>query len=293
MSRFLQEDDKSWKELCLKYGMCVHVRLKITAVIFSGTAAGSNSPMYCDVMRSNQERQAKKHASRLSTDSQSKTQSQKQTPLKQQLPTVVTSTDPLISTNDPLLGSSDVTETITALQTVAAEEIVSTSSYSPPTKQPLDLNESPSKFTTCCPVVSQDDNGVAKSLFDLDLSPPKNYWNIYPCYDLYNQEYKTYMYQLDDEQASSDEEDEDSIDEDINNQYIVRTMTQLHNKSEQLPDLTYFEQLSDQTSGVLHHQDVECVNEMQLDNMVLSISRDFLTLSPHRRLDVSKELRLL
>jgi len=272
------------------------VRLKITAVIFSGTAAGSNSPMYGDVMRSNQERQAKKRASQLSTDSRSKTQpqQQKQTPLKQQPPTVVTSTNPLISTNDPLLGSSDVTETITALQTVAAEEIVSTSSYSPPTKQPLDLNESPSKFTTCCPVVPQDDNGVAKSLFDLDLSPPKNYWNIYPCYDLYNQEYKTYMCQLDDEQASSDEEDEDSVDEDMfNNQYIVRTMTQLRNKSEQLPDLTYFEQLSDQTSSVLRHQDVECVNEMQLDNMVLSISRDFLTSSPHRRLDVSKELTLL
>jgi len=275
-------------------GISVRVCVATSCTIFSGTAAGSNSPMYSDVMRSNQDRQqyqAKKHASQLSTDNRSKTQPQQrqQTPPKQQPPTVVTSTDPLISTNDPLLSSS---ETITALQTVAAEEIVSTSSYSPPTKQPLDLNESPSKFTTCCPVVPQDGTGVAKSLFGLDLSPPKSYWNIYPCYDLYNQEYKTYVCQLEDQQASSDEED--SIDEDtFNNQYIVRTMKQLRNKSEQLPDLTYFEQLSDQTSSVLRHQDVECVNEMQLDNMVLSISRDFLTSSPHKRLDVSTELKLL
>ena len=256
--------------------------------------------MYNDVLRSNQDRQqyqARKRASQLSTDSRAKQQQQtpqkRQTPQKQQQTTIITSTDPLISTNDPLLGSSDVTETITALQTVAAEEIVSTSSYSPPTKQPLDLNESPSKFTTCCPVVPQDDNGVAKSLFNLDLSPPKNYWNIYPCYDLYNQEYKTYVCQLDDKQASSDE-DEDSTDEDVfSNQHVMKTMKQIPKKSEQLPDLTYFEQLSDQTSSVLQHQDMECVNEMQLDNMVLSISRDFLTSSPHRRLDVSKELKLL
>ena len=140
-------------------------------------------------------------------------------------------------------------------------------------------------------MVPQDETGVAKSLFGLDLSPPKNYWNIYPCYNLYNQEYKTYVCQFDDKQGSSDE---DSTDEEVfNHQYIMRTMKQLRRKPEQLPDLMYFEQLSDQTSSVLQHQDVECVNEMQLDNMVLSISRDFLTSSPHKKLDVSKELKLL
>ena len=239
--------------------------------------------MYCNVERpGHYNNNHEKRASQLLSESKHRQ------PLE--LQTQSSSNDPMISSNDPLLNDPDITDAIAALQTVVAEEVVSTS-YSPPTKQPFDLNESPSKYTLSCPLIPQDENGVAKSLFGLDLSPPKSYWNIYPCYNLYNQEYKNCLSRLEEKQAAGDL---DSIDNDIiNNRYIVKAMKQLHNSKSDLPDLSYFEQLSEQTSGVLQHQDVECVNEMQLDNMVLTIDRDFLTSSPHRQLDVSEELKNL
>lgn len=255
-------------------------------VALLGMAAGTNSPMYCNVERPNHSSNHDNHKKRTSQlTSVSKLHTQ---PLE--LQTQCSSDEPMISNNDPLLNDPGITDAIAALQTVVAEEIVSTS-YSPPTKQPFDLNESPSKYTLSCPLIPQDENGVAKSLFGLDLSPPKSYWSIYPCYNLYNQQYKNYLTQMEEKQATGDL---DNIDNDIiNNQYITRAMKQLQNNQSDLPDLSYFEQLSEQASGVLQHQDVECVNEMQLDNMVLTISRDFLTSSPHRQLDVSEELKNL
>ena len=253
--------------------------------VYIGTAAGIHSPMYCNVERLS-------HTSNHDNDKKCKSQLSLESKHRQSLELQAQSSgnNPMMSSNDPLLNDPDITDAIAALQTVVAEEVVSTS-YSPPTKQPFDLNESPSKYTLSCPLIPQDDNGVTKSLFGLDLSPPKSYWNIYPCYNLYNQEYKNYLSQLEEKQAAGDL---DIVDDDIiNNQYIMRAMKQLQNSKSDLPDLSYFEQLSEQTSGVLQHQDVECVNEMQLDNMVLTISRDFLTSSPHRQLDVSEELKNL
>lgn len=251
-------------------------------IVLLGTEAGVNSPMYCDVDRSSHSSSHKKRTSHSSSESKH--------PQPLELQVQCSSNNPLISSNDPLLNDPNITDAIVALQTVVAEEVVSTS-YSPPTKQPFDLNESPSKYTLSCPLIPQDENGVAKSLFGLDLSPPKSYWSIYPCYNLYNQQYKTYLTQLEKKQTAGDL---DNIDDDIiNNQYITRAMKQLQNSKSDLPDLSYFEQLSEQASGVLQHQDVECVNEMQLDNMVLTINRDFLTSSPHRQLNVSAELKNL
>lgn len=241
--------------------------------------------MYCNVERpsyscSSSHDTHKKRSSYLLSESKHLQQLELQTQS-------TSSSNPMISNNDPLLIDPNITDAIAALQTVVAEEIVSTS-YSPPTKQPFDLNESPSKYTLSCPLIPQDANGVAKNLFGLDMSPSKSYWNIYPCYNFYNQEYKNYLTQLEDKQAADDLDDHI-----INNQYIMRTMKQLQNNKSDLPDLSYFEQLSEQTSEVLHHQDVECVNEMQLDNMVLTINRDFLTSSPHRQLDILEELKSL
>lgn len=256
---------------------------KVTVLL--GVEAGINSPMYCAVERPSYNSSHDNHKKRTS---QRSSESKHEQPVELQLQS--SSNDPLISSNDPLLNDPNITDAIVALQTVVAEEVVSTS-YSPPTKQPFDLNESPSKYTLSCPLIPQDETGVAKSLFGLDLSPPKSYWNIYPCYNLYNQQYKTYLMQLEEKQAAGDLDD---IDDDIiNNQYITRAIKQLQNSKSDLPDLSYFEQLSEQASGVLQHQDVECVNEMQLDNMVLSINRDFLTSSPHRQLNVSEELENL
>ena len=237
--------------------------------------------MYCDVERPSHYDSHKKRTS------QSSSKSKDSQPMEELIQVQCSSNDPMISSNDPLLNDPGITDAIAALQTVVAEEVVSTS-YSPPTKQPFDLNESPSKYTLSCPLIPQDENGVAKSLFGLDLSPPKSYWNIYPCYNLYNQEYKYYLTKLEEKQTNGE------LDDDIiNNQYITRAMKQFQNNKSDLPDLGYFEQLSEQASEVLQHQDVECVNEMQLDNMVLTISRDFLTSSPHRQLDVSEELKNL
>ena len=241
--------------------------------------------MYCNVERPSH---CSNHDSSKKLVTPLLSESKRSQPLE--LQTKSSCNNPMISSNDPLLNDPDITDAIAALQTVVAEEVVSTS-YSPPTKQPFDLNESPSKYTLSCPLVPQDDNRVAKSLFGLDLSMSKNYWNIYPCYNLYNVEYKNYLSRLEEKQAAGDL---DSIEEDIiNNQYIARAMKQLQNNKSDLPDLSYFEQLSEQTGEVLQQQDVECVNEMQLDNMMLTISRDFLTSSPHRQLDVSEELKNL
>ena len=290
MNRWLQEDNKCWDELSSKYGEYL-LFTQLLIVLLLGTAAGKNSPMFCDVSRISNHDSRKKHTSQSSSISLESKQS-KQLDVLLQVQSSANNDNPMISNNDPLLNDPDITDAIASLQTVVAEEIVSTS-YSPPTKQPFDLNESPSKYTLSCPVIPQDENGVAKSLFGLDLSPPKSYWSIYPCYNLYNQRYKYYLTQLEEKQAAGDLDD---IDDDIiNNQYIMRTMKQLQNNKSDLPDLSYFEQLSEQASEVLQQQDVECVNEMQLDNMVLTISRDFLTSSPHRQLDayVSEELKNL
>ena len=294
MNKWLKEDNKSWDQLSSKYGKwCYNANNCCYTIILSGIAAGINSPMYCDVERPSHSSShdgsthKKQRTSRLLTESKQLEQLELQA-----LSVASNNNNPMMSSNDPLLHDPDITDAIAALQTVVAEEIVSTS-YSPPTKQPFDFNESPSKYTLSCSLIPQDENGVAKSLFGLDLSPPKNYWDIYPCYNLYNQEYKSYLVQLEEKQASGDLDDTD--DDIINNQCIVRAMKQqqLQNNKSELPDLSYFEQLSEQTSGVLQYQDVECVNDMQLDNMVLNISRDFLTLSPHKQLNVSEELNNL
>ena len=194
-------------------------------IVLLGTEAGVNSPKYCDVDRSSHSSSHKKRTSHSSSESKH--------PQPLELQVQCSSNNPLISSNDPLLNNPNITDAIVALQTVVAEEVVSTS-HSPPTKQPFDLNESPSKYTLSCPLIPQDENGVAKSLFGLDLSPPKSYWSIYPCYNLYNQQYKTYLTQLEEKQAAGDL---DNIDNDIiNNQYITRAMKQLQNSKSDLPD---------------------------------------------------------